>query len=475
MRYYSIYGYKGQTSIPYNRNEQYSAWLTIHNPVVDENLFVYGQELIQEDSVSGTFSFKVPLTHPNLSSFDCGLVVEIREFKETPSNTTDAQYGGTAIWIGRLIDLNSDLYGNLQCTCEGPLGFLKDGFMSATNSVISYGDTSILEYIKLSISEHINGNQGEVGGSIYAHGRLPGTKILTVLTHLPEDTDSSYLKAKISELKNFEPVGTGELGKVYRYSSSTPTSVFDFIKEYFETGLTSISGVQYTDQYVWINMYPISKTDYDDLTVPKTEGLVLQLGVDNLEDAPRLSTQKIIFGENILEASVEYDFDNVATSLMVLGAVRDKDEEALTNERYNLFGSIDTATGEIINSFYIDANNGTIDKYGIIQKTVVNDNLKSNDEVAKWANKNRNVLSNPVASFTCKVVDLSTFDPEQDDFNIGEYAEVGFPGLDDRYSPFYYRCTGINKDLIDASKNTFTFRYSREATLTSNTIFKTNT
>lgn len=464
MKYYSVYSYRGQPSVDYDNNERYSSWFTVHNPYIDENIFVYDSILNLQDSVSGTFTFKVPITHPNSLAFDCGLIVEIREFDDEPSSMENASIGGNPIWIGRLINLSSDIYGNLNCICEGPLGFLKDGFISATNAPWMPSNTTVLDYIKLCIEIFINGFQGESTNK-YSHARQPGLKFIDITSNISVTPSSHYLGAHISTLKDFETKD----GQSH-YNGSEPKNIFDFIKEYFETGLSSISGIQYANEYVWMNARVIPKNIYNDYNKPKTDGLRLILGLDDISQGVSGSRQRIIFGENLVNAELEYDFNNIATSLMVLGA--EYEDENGNTVRYNLNGATDTGTMERINGWYIDADNGAIEKYGVIQKTVVNDNLDSQGQVALWANMNRNALSNPVVSFKCAAVDLSIFDPNQDDFTLGEYAEVRFPGLDKRDTMFYYRCTGIKKNLMDASKDEFTFSYSRETTLTSNSIFK---
>lgn len=465
MRYYSVFSYRGQPSVSFDDNDRYSSWFTVHNPYVDENIFVYDMELKLQDSVSGTFTFKVPLTHPNINAFNCGLILEIREFDGEPKSIEDANIGGNPIWIGRLINLSSDIYGNLDCTCEGPLGFLKDGFISATNAPHMHPNTTLLDYIKSIIDLYLNSYQGENSGT-YRHARQPGTKILKVETSIAKTAQTTYVDHYISQLDGFETVN----GLSY-YAGSDPINVFDFIKKYFEDGLSSIAGIQYASEYAWINMDIVPRNSKNtDIRLPKTEGLTLWLGIDDVSQGFASSRQRIIFGENLINAELEYDFNNIATSLMVLGA--EYEDEDGNTVRYNLKGATDLDTMTDIVGYYIDSNNGAIEKYGIIPKTVVNDHLDSRGNVALWANMHRNALSNPVVSFKCRAIDMSIFDPNQDDFTLGEYAEVRFPGLDERDTTFYYRCTGIKQNLSDPSKDEFTFSYSRETTLTSNSIFK---
>lgn len=465
MKYYSVFSFRGQPSLQFDSNDRYSSWFTVHNPYVDENVFVYDMELNRQDSVSGTFTFKVPLTHPNINAFDCGLIVEIREFDGEPESIEDANVGGNPIWIGRLINLSADIYGNLNCTCEGPLGFLKDGFICATNAPLMTPNTSLLDYIKVIISNFLNAYQGE-NTTYVAHARQPGTKVLRVETSIAKTAQTTYVDHHISQLDGFETVN----GVSY-YAGSDPINVFDFVKKYFEDGLSSIAGIQYASEYAWLNMEIVPRSDdILDMSKPKTEGLVLWLGIDDVSQGFGSSRQRIIFGENLIDAEVEYDFNNIATSLMVLGA----EYEGANGQtvRYNLNGAIDNDTMHEITGYYIDSNNGAIEKYGVIQKTVVNDHLDSQGNVALWANMHRNALSNPVVSFKCRAIDISTFDPNQSEFTLGTYAEVGFPGLDGRDVMFYYRCTGIKQNLSDPSKDEYTFSYSRETTLTSNSIFK---
>lgn len=467
MRYYAVFAYSGQTSIFGSDNKQYSNYFVIHHPYLQDNVFVYNMEIIEQDSVSGTFSFTVPLNHPNISAFDCGLIVEVRRFDGDPESTTDAYTGGTVVWIGRLIDLESDMYGNLDCTCEGPLGFLKDGFISTEFALKMPPTTTIEQYIRAEIDYVINGNQGQYDDSLH-HGRLPGLEFKETEIIVPPEATWSYLQAPIGTLDGFE---TNEEGNLCWYDASNPTNVFDFIKQYFETGLSSLAGIHYADKYIYMGVQVITNADYNDLSRPKTAFLKLILGEEQVSDIPRPNSQKIIFGDNLVNASLKYDFNNIATSLMVLGAEHDMYDGS--KQRYNLYGTYDPSTQRQNLSYYIDADNGAIEKYGVIQKTVVNDDLTDQSNLLLWANMHRNALSNPVVEFSCTAIDLSTFDPNQDAFELGDYAEVRFPGLDGRSANFNYRCTGIKRNLLDPSKDEFTFSYSSENTLTSNTVFRT--
>lgn len=468
MKYYSVFSYRGQPSVAGSTNRKYSSWFTIHNPYVNSEVFVYNAVLKMEDSVSGTFTFKVPITHPNINAFDCGLIVEIREFDGEPASDSDANLGGTPIWIGRLINLSSDMYGNLNCTCEGPLGFLKDAFICATNAPTMPAETSILDYIKNCIAILLNGYQGEYILSginpSYAHDRAPGIEISEVTTSLGGLT--TYLGAYIRTLKDFEV--TEDETQAW-YNGSEPKNLFDFIKEYFETGLSSISGIQYANEYVWMGAEVIPSRSYSDQGIPKTSGIRLILGHDDITDIKEKSKQRVVFGENLINAELEYDFNNIATSLMVLGA--EYDDENGRKVRYNLNGQMDNGKLAPIAGWYIDADNGAIEKYGVIPKTVVNDNLDLGNTVL-WANMNRNALANPVVGFKVTAVDLSIIDPTVEPFKLGEYAEVRFPGLDARETLYYYRCTGVSKNLSDPSKDEFKFSYTKETNLTSNSIFK---
>lgn len=465
MKYYSVFGYKGQTSVLFDNNERYASWFTIHNPYIEENIFIYDMTIISQDSVSGTFTFKVPLNHPNILAFDCGLIVEVREFDEEPKSSDEANTGGNPIWLGRLINLSSDMYGNLNCTCEGPLGFLKDSFISATNAPRMLSGTTLLDYIKNVIYTSINGYQGETT-SLTSYARQPGLKILDIVTSITGNPSTIYLDARIDIIEGFETKNG-----ISWFADSEPINIFDFIKKYFDTGLLTISGIQYASQYTWMNMQLIPRSSgITDMSRPKTEGFWLWLGIDDFNKGFSSTNQRIIFGENLLDAELEYDFNNIATSLMVLGA--EYEDLSGNTVRYNLNGGIDNANMQTINGLYINADNGAIEKYGVIQKTVVNDKLDSHGNVVLWANMYRNALSNPVVSFKCTAIDLSLIDPNQNKFQLGAYAEVRFPGLDERDNMFYYRCTGIKQNLSDPSKNEYTFSYSRETTLTSNSIFK---
>lgn len=469
MLYYSVFGYKGQ---PTDYHHGYSDWFVVHNPYVNEDVSIYDAVLNKQDNVSGAFTFKAPLTHPNILQFDCGLIVEIRRFSDVPESIEDANYGGDAIWIGRLIDLSVDIYGNLDCTCEGPLGFLKDCFVCSINAPVLPAYSNLLSYFQVLVDSIANGPQGEYN-LINPHNRQPGLEILEIETDVPErSVAEQYLHAQIGALEGFS---TCDNGMNALYSETQPTNLFDFIHKYYNTGLSSISGIQYRDLYIYMNMEVVSNSRYDDLSVPKSKGLKLILGADDLMARWNYSgAQRIIFGDNLINADIKYDFDSIATSLMVLGSEYDHPDPRYKDIkfRYSVSSMTDPLTGNTIFGPYIDSTDFSIEKYGVIQKTVVNDDLDSAIAVLNWADAHRNALSNPVASFSCTAVDLSLFDTNQNSFELGTYAEVSFPGLDNRDNIYYYRCTGLKKNLSDPSKDEFTFSYTKETSLTSNSIFK---
>lgn len=89
---------------------------TIYNPY-DEDFAVMDAKLELEINHSGTLTFSVPATHPNI-----GYIVPL-------ATEIYVRDDGELIWIGRPIEITSDFDETRTVTCEGVLGYLIDSLV----------------------------------------------------------------------------------------------------------------------------------------------------------------------------------------------------------------------------------------------------------------------------------------------------------------------------------------------------------
>ena len=110
---------------------------TLHDPLSDD-LRVFDDEVVTEDSQPGSFTFSVSCDHPYLDKI-VGLSSDIRVYDDDEE-----------IFRGRPIDDGEDLYRTRTFKCEGELAFLYDSIQPRRE----LHNVTPLQFFTLLIQEH---------------------------------------------------------------------------------------------------------------------------------------------------------------------------------------------------------------------------------------------------------------------------------------------------------------------------------
>lgn len=169
--------------------------------------------------------------------------------------------------------------------------------------------------------------------------------------------------------------------------------------------------------------------------------------LDYLADFPYMSTQRITFGENLLDYARTRDGSEIATALIPLGARLTDAEGKQTEERLTIS---DVNDGK---DYVYDQ--AAVEQYGWIFTT------QNWDDVTQAGNLKQKGLDalrekiKTVDTIEMTAADLSQMDKSFDDFRIGQYVFVDSPphGMDGEK----FLVTKMTLNLSDPSQNKLTF------------------
>ena len=169
--------------------------------------------------------------------------------------------------------------------------------------------------------------------------------------------------------------------------------------------------------------------------------------LDYLEDFPYMSTQRITFGENLLDYGRTRDGSEIATALIPLGARLIDADGKQTEERLTIS---DVNDGK---DYVYDQ--AAVEQYGWIFAT------QNWDDVTQAGNLKQKGLDalrekiKTVDTIEMTAADLSQMDKSFDDFRIGQYVFVDSPphGMDGEK----FLVTKMTLNLSDPSQNKLTF------------------
>lgn len=167
--------------------------------------------------------------------------------------------------------------------------------------------------------------------------------------------------------------------------------------------------------------------------------------LDYLADWPRLSAQKIEFGENLLSYSETYSAMDIATVCIPLGAKKETSSIEALEERVTI-GSLKNGVDSL--ELY-----EAIKTYGRIVKTVIFDNVTSPAMLIKKGKKwlEDNQYENLELNLTA--VDLADFGIEADHLRLLDRIHcISKPHGMDREFPL----TAMSINLLDATQNVYT-------------------
>lgn len=445
---YSIVAYNGL----YPNNESFLNTVVLHKPDVNPDLIVYDLIIEEEDNVSGMLSFKIPVTNPNFELLKCGALVELVD--ETKPKT---------IWFGRLLSMSVDMYGNISCSVEGPMSFLKEEYICSSYNVnVRLGNNVFKDYMEEAIRYYFGPGSVMPGHESSNHvytGLYFRPKCLIFSTPLYNGDSIKGMSSYLGDLEDFTLDSYGN----WVYTGIEPKNIYDFICEHLTLGREELDKKPYGSNFSRMYIEIVQPENYIISNSPRVAGL--QLKFENFPaELGDLNFQTISFGENLLDAEIEYDFESVATALMVLGSEYEIND---IKKRWTILGGTDTATGETFLNPFISSNDGSIEKYGIVPGIVIVDDLKDKNEVIEWAIENRNAFSNPITSFIISALDLSIVNPAISEIKQGEYYSVFFPGIDSSMSPRLYRCNRRKVNVFDPSNSEYELSYTTGTNLSS--------
>lgn len=169
--------------------------------------------------------------------------------------------------------------------------------------------------------------------------------------------------------------------------------------------------------------------------------------LDYLEDFPYMSTQRITFGENLLDYARTRDGSEIATALIPLGARQTDAEGNRTDQRLTIT--------EVNGGKDYVFDQAAVEHYGWIFAT------QTWDDVTQAGNLKQKGLDalqekiKTVDTIEMTAADLSQMDKSFDDFRIGQYVFVdSLPhGIEDEK----FLVTKMTLNLADPSQNKLTF------------------
>ena len=418
MKYYSIIAFSGANSA--NVRPSFSRTTLIHAPYFLSNCIAYNCVLEENENASGTLSFSVTRDHPSTPYIKAGTIIEVRESDTKPNAETITDYllnCGKTIWIGRMINMTIDIYGNKECSCEGMLGFLKDIFAIKYGSF--YNDCKVAD----ALNNIINGGyhyaselttDGFATNSEYAYP--PCLRVNSILY----DTDISLLMSNASSLTDYFE---------YTYPSVTykgnNQTVFDLLNDMFENfGQKEVDGYSFGEEYLYAKMEIIHLEEDPSYTIlfgePRIIGFRLRIGLDNpTKKGYPTGDNRLVFGESLSAASISYDFTKTFTTLKFIGG------ETIEYGMKTQFGvNIDSLTTKQVANGVLDSTNGSISEWGIIPGIIEKSEITDQGNMNLYANVYRNIAANPVSSFTASGIDMSYDRSYYSEITIGTYYEV---------------------------------------------------
>lgn len=234
-------------------------------------------------------------------------------------------------------------------------------------------------------------------------------------------------------------------------------------KNRFEVGAVSVKdGNDYLLRYT--NWESTLSVLYDDLIknlggyffIRKVDGTRY---LDYLEDYNHTNTQKIEFGENMLDFSKNFDTTDIATCVIPLGARLENPKIEALGERLTI-ESVNDGVDSIIST---EAAN----IYGKITKIITYDNVTVPSNLKRKGEEYLKFVQWEKLTLQAKAIDLSFIDGSFEQFKIGEYVRVVSKphGMDANFP-----LTKMSIKLDKVSDNTVTLGNSKSVSLSSSSI-----
>ena len=494
MRFLSMIGHIGTSPMAgeYSRNNpkyfRYNAF--IHAPQLSKYNVAYSCTLEEDENASGTVSFSVARNHPDTAFIKTGMIVEVLESETEPKGEDSYTFWsscGQTKWVGRIISMSIDIYGNKTCTCEGPLGFLKDIWFVTGQEI--YSTPTLRDWINyvlgnplhtvgaLSVDPYtdtFNGMTEMADGRVYyaypERLRIIDAVLGHVNQHDPNGYEPNILSTRLSMMGTdlFETVLTAyQSGEIF---TGGAMNLFDILSNIFNGfGQPEAEGYPYDDQYVYIRMEVIPDADTAGM-VPyslKMRGFRLVLDLDSpSRNGYPSGNNRLYFGESVIAGSIDYDFSKTYTAIRAVGAEIEPEtpEYGLPTDwkRAVTVSADNNEHGAIVHNGVLDSDNGAIEEFGIVPGVIQYSDIKNSANLNLHANIYRNLAANPISKFTVTGVDLSLVKEYLSEIELGKYYDVRFPGQDMDNNVigeknYLYRCIGRKKDLLNPSRNEYKF------------------
>lgn len=224
-----------------------------------------------------------------------------------------------------------------------------------------------------------------------------------------------------------------------------------------ETKRFKVGNVTVTDSNDYINRSNVTyETTFDILKTRLLDTLGGYLWVrheadgvylDYLEDFPYMSTQRITFGENLLDYARTRDGSEIATALIPLGARLTDANGKQTEERLTI--------SEVNSGKDYVYDEAAVAQYGWIFDTQTWDDVTQAGNLKQKALEALSEKIKTVDTIEMTAADLSQMDKSFDDFRIGQYVFVDSPphGLNGEK----FLVTKMTLNLSDPSQNKLTF------------------
>lgn len=169
--------------------------------------------------------------------------------------------------------------------------------------------------------------------------------------------------------------------------------------------------------------------------------------LDYLADFPYMSTQRIVFGENLLDYAQTRSGDEIITALLPLGAKLTDSEGKTTEERLTI-ASVNDGKDYVYDQ-------EAVDQYGWILGAQTWDDVTLPGNLKQKALDALNEQVKTVSTIEMSAADLSQMDASFDDFRIGQYVFVDSPphGMDGEK----FLVEKMSLRLDDPAQNKLTF------------------
>lgn len=476
----------------------------------DEELVLIDPKLTLEVNKAGSFEFKMPPNHPQYN-----LPVKMRSVIQVFQDDVE-------IFSGRPIEQKTDFYNRKFISCEGQLAYLNDSIQRPAEyhdkTVRGYLETLIENHnrqvkevkVALKFNEQCAGESENwdylsifylKDGITYAAlnrvraDSLAGQTVVLpsndfyVYWHTDNSVNSYYgfsidsieltnaiaLPGTVATLPKYTAVEAAAITDIQ--SAHTPYLnnsnllwhyVYPLSADYFSSKMFKVGIVTVKDNNDSLYRY----TNYNSTLQEIKEDLIDDLGgyirirnvngyhyIDYIEEYDNTNNQTIQFGENLLDFSRNFDWTELVTAIIPLGAKLEESpiealEQRLTIESVN--NGCDYLTNE-----------EALATYGWIVKTITWDGVKTPEMLLskgrKWLTDNQ--FEEMVIE--AKAIDLHYTDGEIEQFKLGDKIKIhsSLHGID-RYFPL----TKMTIQLNNLSANTITLGTTVKTSLTAKAI-----